>query len=99
TYHPAAMTALLLLVPACREGAADSPAGRLRGPCPAERAAGLFEVEMGDRFTSVSGRVLASPPPRTPPEQVGEQGGCRLLRAVNPFCDPACGSGQLCVSD
>jgi hypothetical protein len=94
-----ATAAPLILLAACQEGAPAPSQGRLRGPCPTERAAGLFAVEMGDRFTSVSGRVLASPAPRTPPEQVAELGGCRLLRAVNPFCDPACSGGQLCVSD
>jgi hypothetical protein len=60
---------LLLLLPACRESTLDPEEGRLRGPCPAERAAGLFEVELGERFSSVSGRVLASPAPRTPPHE------------------------------
>jgi hypothetical protein len=96
---------LLLLLAGCREGATDGSAapdaaapgeGVLRGPCPLERAAGFFEVEMGDRFTSVSGRVLASAPPRSPPRQEGAQGGCQLLRPVNPFCDPACGGEELC---
>jgi hypothetical protein len=94
--------ALLRLLAACREGGVDAPAAgppgaeRLRGPCAPERVAGLFEVESGDRFTSVSGRVLASRPPRSPPRQEAEQGGCRLLRPVNLFCDRACGADEVC---
>jgi hypothetical protein len=98
TSGPLLTAALMVLLPACREGAPEPSTGRLRGPCPAERAAGRFEVELGERFTSVTGRVLAAPAPSNPPQQIGEQGGCRFLRAVNPFCDPACGSGQICVS-
>jgi hypothetical protein len=99
TSCPALTGCLLILLPACRESTLDPEEGRLRGPCPPERAAGLFEVELGERFSSVSGRMLASPAPRNPPQQVGAQGGCRLLRTVNPFCDPACGGDQVCVSD
>ena len=71
-------SALLLVLPACHAGAPDSEEGLLRGPCAAERAAGLFEVERGERFTSVSGRVLASPHPAPRPSRWASKGaaGC-----------------------
>ena len=92
--------AAALLVAGCG-GGEPGPAGdgTLRGPCAPQRAAGLFEVELGDMHTSVSGRVTASAPPVTAPRLEGMQGACRLLRRQNPFCDPACGSEQLCAPE
>lgn len=90
--------AAAFLVAGCG-GGEPGPAGdgTLRGPCAPQRAAGLFEVELGEMHSSVSGRVTASAPPVAMPRAEATEGPCTLLRRQNPFCDPACGSDQLCA--
>jgi len=51
-------------------------------------------------LTSIAGRVYeAMPPSNMQWNAVEEDGDCRLFEPINPFCDPACGSGTICAGD
>jgi hypothetical protein len=64
--------------------------------CPLERKVGEFLVEMGERYTAVSGGIAEAPVPADVREVIAEAGGCRLLRRRQLACFPACGAGMTC---
>ncbi|HEY0714580.1 MAG TPA: hypothetical protein VGF45_17980, partial [Polyangia bacterium] len=66
--------------------------------CEPERRLGGFEVQYDSQTRSVSGRIAERPSPVAPETPVKESGDCRMLRRANPFCDPPCGSGTICVT-
>lgn len=50
--------------------------------------------------TSIVGRVYeAMPPSNMQWNVVEETGDCGLFEPFNPFCDPACGSSEICAGD
>jgi len=69
-------------------------------PCPAESDVGGFNIELGDGFTSVDGRVFDGVTPSLVPETVASAGDCRLVTLPNLLCDPACpASTETCGAD
>lgn len=64
--------------------------------CELADAVGGFEVELAERYTGVSGRVLDAIVPLYVFEEVERVGECRRMRAPSLFCDPACDPGQSC---
>lgn len=81
------------------EDTADAGGAALAGPCPLGQRVGLVEVAHWDFYASVTGEVAEGVIPLTVLQLVKEEAGCQLLQKVNPFCDPACGPGQLCKHD
>jgi hypothetical protein len=85
-------------------GGAGAPAGSLTEyrPCAADRRIGEFKIQVAPdfpdlpQFTSVEGAVRDGVNPAKVPQVVRQAGECRVLRAQNLFCDPACRSGQTC---
>ena len=69
------------------------------GPCPLGERVGSIEVAHWDFYASVTGEVAEGVIPLTVLQLVKEEGGCKLLQKVNPFCDPPCGPGELCKHD
>jgi hypothetical protein len=65
--------------------------------CPLERKVGEFVVELGERYTAVSGGIAEAPVPVDVREVVAEAGSCRLLRRRQLACVPACGAGMTCA--
>lgn len=72
--------------------AADAP---LRGPCPMATDWGGFELQVAE-FAFLVGAVADGVVPVTVLEVVETSGDCRLLKRVNPFCDPPCAAGETC---
>ena len=68
----------------------------LRGACELAEKVGAFVVQHEPEYTAVSGEVRDGVVPIAVLENVMEQGGCRLLRRNNPFCDPPCDPGETC---
>jgi hypothetical protein len=64
--------------------------------CPLASKVGEFLVELGERFTAVSGSVAEAPVPVDVRELVAESGPCRLLRRRLLACDPTCTGGMTC---
>jgi hypothetical protein len=96
------MRRLLLLAiacAACGDSSESGPNPALRGACDAADRVGRFEVAHEPLYTAVSGSASLGTIPATIPEEVIAGGGCRLLRRVNPFCDPACGPDDVCDFD
>jgi hypothetical protein len=65
---------------------------------------GTFIVEMVPAtgttaaYTTMSGKVFDGPSPSTVAwDLIEDSGGCQLSKPRAPFCNPACGSGKLCV--
>jgi hypothetical protein len=71
----------------------------LTGACPQESITGEFLVEAIDIFSIVDGSVADGVVPITVLEEMGAEGGCRLMRRNNPFCDPPCSGGETCDWD
>lgn len=75
----------------------------LGGACPSERRLGGFELVQwdspGDAFSTVTGNVRDGVVPASVMLAVGSEGDCTLYQKQNPFCDPACESGQVCSLD
>jgi hypothetical protein len=68
---------------------------KLVAPTPATATAKATEGS-----TTVSGKVYDGPlPDAVIWDQSAEAEGCRLLLPRVPFCDPACGSGAVCIDD
>lgn len=67
--------------------------------CPAAERVGVFEVATFEAYSAASGNVAEGVLPTTIHEEVGREGDCALFQKENPFCDPACVSGQLCEDD
>lgn len=87
------------------EGSADTTDGEtgepvvLDGACALNTRVGAFNLVREDIYTAFSGAVADGIVPATMLENVGEEGGCRLLRRNNPFCDPPCAPGTTCDFD
>jgi hypothetical protein len=81
----------------------DPATVELSGECGLADDHGGFYVEIlySDllNYSSVSGTVADGVVPITILEEVGVEGGCRLMRRNNPFCDPPCGAGTTCDFD
>ena len=63
-------------------------------PCAEADRYGGFEVSL--KNGAVQGQVLDGVVPSYVPDQLAVQGECRLLQGKNLFCDPACGTSQVC---
>lgn len=81
------------------DGDTDEPPPVLAGPCELADKVGRFDIQREELYTTLSGAVADGVVPVSVLENVGEQGGCRLLRRNNPFCDPPCGPSQTCDFD
>ena len=79
--------------------AGDPTTVELRGECAADQRLGAFTVEAGPDLSSVAGKVENKPQPASIREEIAAEGGCRLLRRENPFCDPACQGTEVCDQD
>jgi hypothetical protein len=80
--------------PAPEEGSSSTPLAYQ--PCDVGKRVGQFTVALEKDFTGVQGRVLGGVVPANIPEVKAQEGGCRLLRGRNLFCNPPCGAGQTC---
>ncbi len=67
-------------------------------PCAGAQRIGQFSIELAGEVTSVQGNIQDGVVPATVREVQAESGSCKLLRARNLNCDPACGSGFTCGS-
>ncbi len=67
-----------------------------RGECALADKVGWFEVQHEVDYSAVYGLVADGVVPTTILQNVGEQGGCRLMQRINPFCDPPCQPGETC---
>jgi hypothetical protein len=82
-------------------GRGGVPAAELPyAPCPEGDVAGQFVIELGDGFTSVGGQVTEGVLPGAVPDELARAGDCRLLRARQTTCVPACAiSTERCDSE
>lgn len=71
----------------------------LDGACDLAVKYGRFGVDETEQYTSVQGQVSAGVVPVTVLQNIQEEGGCRLMKRENPFCDPPCGPGFTCDYD
>ncbi len=71
----------------------------LDGLCDLSEDFGGFVVEAYDEYSIVSGAIADGVVPITVLEVIGTDGDCQVKRRNNPFCDPACESGQTCDFD
>lgn len=71
----------------------------LDGPCALADDHGGFVVQAGGDGSGVQGAVADGVVPISVLEEIGAEGGCKLLRRNNPACDPACESGYTCDFD
>jgi len=71
----------------------------LDGGCEEAEHVGSFLVSVDTTYSLVDGTVADAVFPAEVRELVTEEGGCRLLRKVFPFCDPACEPGTTCDHD
>jgi hypothetical protein len=102
----------LLLLAACKHGDSDSNADTdvttdtsdpatvpLTGACPMAADQGGFVVQAGGDANGVKGSVADGVVPVTVLTEIGNEGGCLLLRQENPRCEPACAAGEACGLD
>jgi len=69
------------------------------GACDLANKYGRFGVDETADYTSVQGQISDGVVPVTVLRNIQEEGGCRLLKRENPFCDPPCGPGFTCDYD
>lgn len=87
------------------EGPVDTTDGEtgepvvLAGPCGLDDKVGTFNLQREDIYTTFAGAVADGVVPVSVLENVGNEGGCQLLRRNNPFCDPPCGPSETCDFD
>jgi len=100
-----ALAIVLLGCSACSSGSEDG-APDSGGPSSATGSIGSFSIELHapegnvPGHTSLLGVVYRGPYPSPVAWRAArEVGACRLLVPQNPFCDPACPSGSVCVED
>lgn len=74
----------------------DPATVELAGECPLDVLHGDFTVQVLDIYSTVAGKVANGVVPITVLELMGEEGGCKLLRRNNAFCDPPCQAGETC---
>ncbi len=77
----------------------DGHTSSLDGPCPMEKKIGLFEVAHRELYSAVTGQVADGVIPLSILQEAEREGSCRLMRKVNPFCDPPCTNGEICDHD
>lgn len=77
--------------------AADPATVPLGGACDLADDFGGFAVTALADETAVEGTVADAVVPADVLVEVAAEGGCRMLRRDNPFCDPACDPGQACT--
>lgn len=77
----------------------DGSVEDLAGPCPLETRIGEFDVGHRELYSAVTGSVREAVIPNAVLELVYEEGDCRLLRRLNPTCDPSCKPGETCNSN
>jgi hypothetical protein len=77
----------------------DPATVRLDGTCPMEQDWGGFWVDSNEDYGYVSGSVANGVVPISILTLVSTSGDCTLYRRENPFCDPACGTGETCGLD
>lgn len=70
--------------------------GSVDGACPQETHAGRFVVDQTPDYAFADGQLLDGVVPTNVRTEVFAEGGCRILRRENPFCDPACGGDETC---
>jgi len=73
-------------------------------PCALNARVGHVEVAHrpfadNPAYASVTAEIAEGVIPLTILQPYLDAGDCRLMRKVNPFCDPACGAGELCEHD
>ncbi len=71
----------------------------LGGSCPLSERWGGFSVGVNEGYSTVGGAVANGVLPASILTEVAVEGGCRLLRRENPFCEPACEAGEACDFD
>jgi hypothetical protein len=71
----------------------------LNGHCSLDTKVGGFTVEVQELFSVASGKVTNGTIPTTILQEDFVEGDCRLMRRINPFCDPPCTSGYTCDFD
>ena len=71
----------------------------LRGECSLAERVGGFSVESNDSYSLVEGVVRDGVVPADVLDLVSSEGDCALWRRTNPYCDPACVSGETCDED
>lgn len=76
---------------------ADPATVPLAGACDLADDFGGFAVTALDDESAVEGAVADSVVPADVLVEVAAEGGCRMLRRDNPFCDPACDPGEACT--
>jgi len=78
-------------------GSDEDPATvTLNGICDLADDYGGFVVEAYEDYSIVSGSIADGVVPITVLEVIGSEGDCEVKRRNNPFCDPACESGDTC---
>jgi hypothetical protein len=71
----------------------------LGGACPLDQRWGGFGVDLGPRYSAVSGAVADGVVPITVLREGPREGDCVLLERENPRCDPPCGPSEACDFD
>jgi hypothetical protein len=69
-------------------------------PCADEARVGRFEIDLGEAYTDVRGKVSDGALPTQIPDERGRVGDCRLLEARVGACAPGCPAAtQICSND
>ena len=71
----------------------------LAGPCDLTDRRGGFVIEAYEEYSIVDGTVEDGTVPISVLEEVLTEGGCRLMKRNNPFCDPPCDADETCDHD
>lgn len=71
----------------------------LAGPCDLADRRGGFVIEAYEDYSIVDGTVEDGTVPISVLEEVTAEGGCRLMKRNNPFCDPPCEGDETCDFD
>lgn len=71
----------------------------LRGECALAERLGGFVIEAYVGYSLVSGQVLDGVVPLTVLAEELREGDCRLLRRLNPLCEPPCSTSDTCGLD
>lgn len=69
----------------------------LEGRCEAETRLGGFELAMESDFSAISGSVYDRVARSAQFTEVGSDESCVLIERTNPYCDPPCSGGKVCV--
>lgn len=71
----------------------------LDGACPLAQRWGGFVVDLGPRYSAVTGALADGVVPITALRPGPASGDCALLLRENPRCEPACGADEVCDHD